>query len=219
MRGGGAVRAAGRVPAGGIEVAHVRKAYGTVAVFDDLSLTVPRGRATVVMGPSGCGKTTLLRLLMGLEAPDAGSIAGLEGVPCAAVFQEDRLCENLSASANVCLPHGGLDRAARRALRRRVAELLDRVGLGACAGRPVRELSGGQRRRVAVVRAVLADADVLLCDEPLKGLDGATKRCLMDAVAPLVRGKTVVWVTHDRADLDCFEGPNLVELPGRPAAG
>ena len=89
---------------------HVWRSFGEKQVLRDFSHTFPQGELTVVMGPSGCGKTTLLSLLLGLQAPDRGEILGLEGLKKSAVFQEDRLCENTTAQANLRLVNPALTR-------------------------------------------------------------------------------------------------------------
>ena len=142
------------------------------------------------MGPSGCGKTTLLRILLGLETADAGTITGLEGRRMSAVFQEDRLCENVSAVSNLRLVNPALSRRAAEAA-------LTELGLGEALSQPVREFSGGMKRRVAILRALLAEFDLLLADEPFKGLDEETKRQTMAYFAEHTRGKTVILVTHE----------------------
>lgn len=190
----------------------VCKRFGETTALEGLSLTIALGQTTLLMGPSGGGKTTLLRLLLGLETPDRGTLDGLAELQCSAVFQEDRLCENLSALANVCLPHGHLPRSEREHLHTQAATMLKAVGLEGCAGRPVRDLSGGMKRRVAIVRAVMADFDLIVFDEPLKGLDPSTKDATMAAILPRLAQKTVVWVTHDADDEGYFPGAQVVRL-------
>lgn len=145
------------------------------------------GRITCITGPSGCGKTTLLRLLMGLIKPDSGKI---EGVPdkIAAMFQQDRLCEDFTALTNVCLV--GIDRKA-------ALENLERLGLADECEKPVSLLSGGQRRRVALCRAMLADADAVFLDEPFTGLDPELRGTCAKYISDTAEGRTVLLVTHD----------------------
>ena len=173
------------------------KAYDGKPVLRDFSAVLPAGRVTGLMAPSGAGKTTLLRILMGLEQPDAGSVAGLEGRRMSAVFQEDRLCDNLDAVANVRLVTPGISRA-------QVLDALNAVGLGGCAGQPARELSGGMRRRVALLRALLAEYDVLFLDEPFKGLDRDTRARVIADTRARCAGRTVLLVTHDAGELDAM---------------
>jgi NitT/TauT family transport system ATP-binding protein len=185
----------------------VAKRYGDQVVLDGLDLDLPEGEATAVMGPNGSGKTTLGRLLLGLEEPDAGEVAGLGGVRRAAVFQEDRLCEHLDAVGNVRLvrPRGSGATAAESEL---CALGLDEGSLH----KPVRVLSGGQRRRVAIARALLADADFLVLDEPFTGLDATARATVIPDVARRCGGRTVLLVTHEAAEAAAF-GARVVTLP------
>lgn len=185
-----------------IAMERLSKAYDGKPVLRDFSLCVEAGEHLCLMGPSGCGKTTLLRLLMGLERPDGGSITGLEGLRMSAVFQEDRLLEHLTAAENICFVCGSLPEETET--------LLLRLGLEKeSLSRPVREFSGGMKRRAAIARALLAAFDVLFLDEPYKGLDADTKKAVQDAVGEYARNKTVVLVTHDPAEA---EGYRLVEM-------
>lgn len=162
------------------------KAFGGMPVLQNVSLTVDG--PLVLMGPSGCGKTTFLRILMGLERPDAGSVQGVGRV--AAVFQEDRLCPQLTAPANIVLTGGDAGQAVRelRALGFDDGDL----------NRPSSALSGGQRRRAALLRALLCrGADTLLLDEPFTGMDEALVDQAAAAVVRLTAGRDAVLVTHD----------------------
>ena len=191
----------------------VRKDYGGHRVLAGVTACFEPLRAHVVMGPSGAGKTTLLRLLAGLERPDTGEVVRGAGVRLGITFQEDRLCENLTATANIRLPR---PRLSGEALERFLA--YEREAMAACGlptdARPVRELSGGQRRRVAILRCVLAEANTLLFDEPLKGMDERTVEDVMAFVAPLVAERTVLWTTHDERDLRFFSDPILWRVDG-----
>lgn len=195
-----------------IALERVSLRFGDTTVFDEASASFARGLVHAVMGVSGGGKTTLLRLLMGLQKPDAGRIVGMDGMRRAAVFQEDRLCENLSVAANVRMPHAGLKGTEKEAFLARCEKLLGAMGLSGALARPARGLSGGMKRRVALARAVLADADVLFFDEPLKGLDVETERLVMEAILPLLAGKTVFWTTHREGELAFFDRPSLVRI-------
>ena len=146
----------------------------------------------------------MLRLLMGLLEPDSGAILGVPA-RCAAVFQEDRLIEHASPRANV-----------RIALRRdfpaaRIDEALSAVGLSDALDRPARELSGGMRRRVAIVRALLSDAPLILMDEPFKGLDAATRARTIRFARPRLAGRTAIVVTHD-PDEPALLGATVYEM-------
>ena len=191
----------------------VWKGYGGLRVLAGATARFEPLRPHVIMGPSGAGKTTLLRLLAGLERPDAGVVTRGADVRLGMTFQEDRLCENLTATANIRLPRAYLpDELSERFL------AFERQAMAACGlpvdARPVRELSGGQRRRVAILRCVLAEANTLLFDEPLKGMDEKTVDTVMAFVGPLVAERTVLWATHDERDLAFFKNPVLWRVEG-----
>jgi NitT/TauT family transport system permease protein len=170
----------------------ITKRFGSHTVLDNLDLDLPAGRVTAVTGANGSGKTTLTRILLGLISPEAGTIGGLDGARRAAVFQEDRLCDQLSAVGNVRLVVGrGVALAAVRAELGRVGLSADRLD------RPVRELSGGQRRRVALARALAVGADVIVLDEPFTGLDAEAKNQALRYVRERCLARTTVLVTHD----------------------
>lgn len=176
-----------------IRISNLSKSYGSHQIFSGLSFSVPKGKTICIMAPSGAGKTTLLRILMGLETADGGSISGMEGMKKSAVFQEDRLCENLTASVNIRL-------VKEKGDREEVREMMEKVGLYGCENQPVRELSGGMRRRVALLRALYADWDILFLDEPFKGLDREGKEKVMAYTKKVCEGKTVLFVTHDEEE-------------------
>ena len=151
-----------------VTLLNVKKAYGDLPVLANVSLTLEPGKPLCVTGPSGCGKTTLLRLVLGLERPDAGEVSWSGGARprFGAMFQEDRLFETLDAVENLRLATGERDRASLRAA---LLELLPEEALG----KPVSALSGGQRRRVALARALRPGGEAVLLDEPFTGLDAA----------------------------------------------
>mgnify|MGYP004721714167 FL=1 len=180
------------------------KAFGGKTVLQDFSCELEEGRVTALMAPSGAGKTTLLRILLGLETADSGEISGLSGRRISAVFQEDRLLENMNPVDNIRLTAPKLDRAV-------ILREMAAMGLTDCENQPARELSGGMRRRVAILRALLCGADVILLDEPFKGLDEATRARVIDETKRLCRGKTVLMVTHEAAEAERM-GAKIVGL-------
>lgn len=191
--------------ASGVALVDVTRSFGDHVVLDRFSLAVPAGEVTALMGPNGSGKTTVARLILGLDSPLTGVVTGLHGLSRAAVFQEDRLCRHLSAVGNVrlVLPRERWDGAAR--------DLVD-VGLDSRSlALPVRELSGGQRRRVAIVRALAPGADLIVLDEPFTGLDARAKPRILDFVRERLGRAAVVFVTHDHADA-AFFGARVVHL-------
>ena len=174
----------------------VTKRYGAQTVFEHFSLDVPSGERICLMGPSGCGKTTALRLLAGLERPDAGRVTR-EGA-ISMVFQEDRLLSALN-------PAGNLRFAAGKGEPARTDALLARLGLGDSLHKPVRELSGGMRRRVALARALTVPFDALLLDEPFKGLDVDTRGHTARVILEEAKGKTILLVAHDKSEAELLD--------------
>ncbi|MBS5518462.1 MAG: ABC transporter ATP-binding protein [Clostridiales bacterium] len=181
--------------------------YGTQTVLSHFSLCLPQSGVVALMGPSGVGKTTLLRVLMGLETPQSGTVERPE-TP-AYLFQEDRLLPWLTALGNVeaVLPKGAKTQAA---------EALRAMGLPAeaFAKRP-EALSGGMRRRVALARMVCFGGDVWLMDEAFKGLDTDSKHQVMDALVRYAEGRLIVMVTHDEQDARYMDA-HIIRLTGPP---
>ena len=176
-----------------IQVRNLTKSYGGRCVLQGVSFTAGTG-VTCVMAPSGSGKTTLLRLVLGLEPPDAGEVQVPPGRRLAAVFQEDRLLEGLDAMGNLRFVLGpAWEEPAARAL-------LTELGLGDVGDKPVRQYSGGMKRRLALARALLAPSDVLVLDEPFTGLDGDNRLRALDCVRRAAEDKPVLLVTHDPRD-------------------
>ena len=177
-----------------IVITELCKSFGEKQVLDRFSAILPAGKISGLMAPSGAGKTTLLRILMGLEQADSGSITGLSELRISAVFQEDRLCLSLTPVQNLRLVNPRLtEQEALAALRQ--------VGLSDCPSSRTAELSGGMRRRVAILRALLAPWDLLLLDEPFRSLDADTRRLVMADMKARIRGRTVLLVTHDPEEL------------------
>ncbi len=177
-----------------LKAVNISKKFGDVIVLESFSRGFAEGKVTAVLGRSGCGKSTLLNILMGLIPPDSGEVIRPENCRISAVFQENRLCENLTAGANIRLVTG------KRFSPRELSGQFKAVGLEGCENKPARELSGGMKRRVALLRALLAEYDVLFLDEPFKGLDGGTKQTVMEYCKSKTAGKTVILVTHDEQE-------------------
>lgn len=175
-----------------VELIHISKHFDDHVVFSGLNLSFTEGELHCLMGVSGSGKTTLLQLLMGLEKPDTGEIRGMSGKKIAAVFQEDRLIEHFDALRNIKLV------CDKQISEQRIVEELKLVGIEEYADKTVNHFSGGMRRRVAIVRALLAKSDILFLDEPFKGLDERLKDQMIEYVKQRTVGKTVILVTHDK---------------------
>lgn len=164
---------------------NVTKSYGDQVVLDDVSVAYEPGKTYYLTSPSGSGKTTLFRILAGLTSVDSGRV---ETPPrCSVMFQEDRLCEEYSAVKNVELVLGNREQA-RKALQ----HLLEPEALE----KPCRELSGGMKRRVALVRAMEAESDFVLLDEPFTGMDTKTRHRAEEYIRSRQRGRTLIIATH-----------------------
>ncbi|AUI52923.1 ABC transporter ATP-binding protein [Arthrobacter crystallopoietes] len=188
------------------------KHYGTTPAIDSLYLTAAPGELITMIGPSGCGKSTALRLIAGLERPDAGSVriagevvAGRtrfqppERRRVGLVFQDHALFPHLTVAQNVAF---GLHRSPRSGRRARVSEVLELVRLPHLAGRYPHELSGGEAQRVALARALAPQPAVVLLDEPFSSLDESLRaQVRADTVAVLREtGTTGILVTHDQTE-------------------
>ncbi len=192
-----------------LRLSGLRKHYGSTRAVDGVELEVEAGSICALLGPSGCGKTTTLRLIAGLERPDAGEIAIGERTLCGPgefvspeqrrigmVFQDYALFPHLDVAGNVGYGLG------RKPDRERVAAVLELVGLDAEAKRPVHELSGGQQQRVALARALAPTPELILMDEPFSNLDAGLRDRLRQEVREiLARARvTALFVTHDQAE-------------------
>src|SRR5438552_1901169 len=210
---------------GAVSLRGVRKSFGDVAAVRDVSLEVAPGEFVTLLGPSGCGKTTLLRILAGLETPDAGAvlISGRDVSadpphrrPVNTVFQHYALFPHRTVGGNVAfgLEMGGRPRAEIDARVERALEMVRMAGLG---GRRVDQLSGGQRQRVALARAVVLEPEVLLLDEPMSALDRKLREEMRAEVKSLHRrlGTTFVFVTHDQEEALALSDRVVVMNDGR----
>jgi len=183
-----------------INIRNLTKKYGKKEIFKNFSLEIETGKVTALMGKSGFGKTTLIRILMGLEKYDEGKITGLENQKISTVFQEDRLCENLSAITNISIV------CEKETSIREISAELEKIGLKESQNKPVKTLSGGMKRRVAIIRCIMAKSDIIIFDEPLKGLDEITKKNVINYLKEKIRGKTVIIVTHDIEEARQLDG-------------
>ncbi len=200
------------------------KSFETLPVLNHLNLTLESGHTYCLMGSSGTGKTTLIRLLLGLEKPDAGSVtclwlptkatapvANAGSVPIdsvssarlVAVFQEDRLCEAFSPLENIRLT------TYKALTREQVYTELCCLLPEESVTRPVHTLSGGMKRRVAIARALLAPSDGILMDEPFTGLDETTKRHVISYINKKTGDRLLLVATHQKEDADLLHAQIL----------
>jgi sulfate/thiosulfate transport system ATP-binding protein len=197
-----------------IEIRNLQKSFGSTVVCNNLSLTIPSGELVALLGPSGSGKTSLLRMIAGLEVPDAGSVhfygkdatrTDVREREVGFVFQHYALFGHMSIFENVAF---GLrvrpkaQRPSEAAIKKRVADLLKLVQLDSLAERYPNQLSGGQRQRIALARALAVEPKVLLLDEPFGALDAKVRKELRRWLRRLhdEMHVTSVFVTHDQEE-------------------
>ncbi|MDF2888734.1 MAG: transporter related protein [Lacrimispora sp.] len=183
-------------------ISQLSKSFDGRFVLDDVNLHLVSGNIYCLMGPSGSGKTTLFHILLGLVYADSGEINGLDKERISAVFQENRLCEAFTPVDNVTMvmPKSleNHKSKAREALKRLLPdESLDR---------PVSTLSGGMKRRVAIIRALLVPFDMVIMDEPFTGLDEGTKQQTISYIKEQSAGKLVLISTHQEEDVQLLNG-------------
>ncbi|MCU1504180.1 MAG: putative thiamine ABC-transporter ATP-binding protein [Ilumatobacteraceae bacterium] len=205
-----------------LELRDLTVRFGDRTIVDELSIAVGAGEVIALVGPSGSGKSTVLRVIAGLLQPDAGTLViggrDVSTLPAhlrrvGMVFQDDQLFPHLDVAGNVAF---GLRMRhdPRRTVDRRVAEVLQLVGLAGFGPRRVGRLSGGEAKRVALARSLAPSPAVLLLDEPLTGLDRELHDRLVVDLAALLRetGTTAVLVTHDLEEAAAI-ADRVVRLP------
>jgi iron(III) transport system ATP-binding protein len=216
-----------------IRVTGLSKAFGQTIAVDSIDFEVSAGTLVTLLGPSGCGKTTTLRLVAGLERPDAGEVRVGERVLTSAarrvfvapdkrrmgmVFQTYAIWPHMSVFENVAFPLR--ERRLRAAeIRERVMAMLRTLGLADFHDRPAPLLSGGQQQRVALGRALVADPDVLLLDEPFSNLDARLREDMRLELKEMQQrvGVTTLFVTHDQAEAMILSDRVFVMNGGRIA--
>jgi iron(III) transport system ATP-binding protein len=222
---GESLRAALHEEAAAVRLVGVSKRFGAVIAVDHVTLDVPAGKFVTLLGPSGCGKTTTLRIVAGLEQPGGGRVfIGDEDVttlPAAnrsvtMVFQSYALFPHLTVLENIA--YGlRIARVGDAAVRRRVREVLELVGLPQVEDRYPAQLSGGQQQRVALARALVMKPRVLLFDEPLSNLDAKLRKRVRREIRDLQQdlGITSIYVTHDQAEALAISDVVVVMNGGR----
>ncbi len=178
-----------------IDLENICKSFGDLKVLDNFNLEIENDHSYVITGESGKGKTTLVRILLGLEEPDSGRVhlMGDYKYPylnAGVVFQEDRLCENFTAVENVVMVN---KKNSVKVAEEELMKLLPAESIH----KPVRELSGGMKRRVAIVRACAIPSDMLILDEPFTGLDKDNKKKAIDYIREKQGRNPLLITAHD----------------------
>lgn len=188
-----------------IHVENVSVRFGEKIVLDDFSLSLPESGVIALSGPSGCGKTTLARVLCALQKPDSGRVTGLQAGRASVMFQEDRLLPWRSVSKNLELV---TDREGALAW-------LERLQLRDEAEAMPATLSGGMRRRVALARALAFEGELLILDEPFKGLDAALKQSIYPLIREQAQTRPVILISHEPEEIQALADRHLI-LDGPP---
>ena len=180
-----------------ISLKNITKKFDGEAVLNDFSCKIDT--STAIMGPSGKGKTTLIRIISGLSSPDSGSVEFSSKPKFSVVFQEDRLFSDFSAIDNVAVV---LDKKLSKAeSREKASKLLEELLISTDEqNKAVKAFSGGMKRRVAIARALAAEYDILVLDEPYKGLDEHTRVVCAEVIKKYSENKLVLMVTHDKTE-------------------
>ena len=191
-----------------ITLKNITKKFDNDAVLDNFSCEI--GENIAVMGPSGRGKTTLIRIIAGISEPDDGTVEFARKSTFSVVFQEDRLFNDFSAIENVSLVFD--KKISKNEAQKRASELLCELLISPDEqSKAVKDFSGGMRRRVAIARALAAEHDVLILDEPYKGLDENTRAVCAEVIKKYSGNKLVIMVTHDKTEAE-ITGTNKIVL-------
>ena len=217
-----------------IEINHVTKHYddGLVRALNDVSLSISAGTISAVMGPSGCGKTTLLNIIGTIDYPTSGTIR-FAGKPLAAhkplhafrrrwigfAFQFHHLIPTLTLQENLELPLYADGTLSRKQRQEKAYAILAETGLEHCASKRANQVSGGERQRAAIARALLQDPRIILADEPTGSVDSRNAALVLDVILDRARAKgmTVLMATHNRSVADraesviCMSDGKIVE--------
>ena len=177
-------------------------------IFSNLSCVLYQQVFYALTGESGLGKTSFLRLLLGLEEPLQGTVVCDRSLSVGVLFQENCLLEDLSIAKNLLWVQASEVKKNRHEFLRTAENLLRAFKLDKDLHTPAKELSGGQKRRLALARTLLVPCDVLVLDEPLRGVDNSTKEDILPVIQKLLDGKTVLWVSHDKDELEYFRTKN-----------
>ncbi|TJX13286.1 ATP-binding cassette domain-containing protein [Tissierella creatinini] len=182
----------------------ITKSYDGQMVLKNFNWTIEENKFNFIMGESGIGKTTLINILMGIVKPDSGEIYGIEGKKLSIVFQENRLLEDFDPVTNLKLV---ADKDTRD---EEIKTLLRELGLEDSLKKKVSQLSGGMKRRLAIGRALIARADIVIMDEPFKELDKDLYLKTIQLVKEKLKGKTVIIVTHSEEECEIFGGRKII---------
>ncbi len=191
-----------------IRVVNLTKRFGNTIVFDNFNTEFKAKQINCIMGKSGCGKTTLINMIIGITDFDSGQILGIDNQKFSVVFQEDRLCEKFNSIKNIRLV------CNKTITDEKIKRHLFTAGLKNIYS-PVYQLSGGMKRIVAIVRSIIYNADIIIMDEPFKGLDINTKTNIIKYIKDNTKGKTLLIITHNVDEINQLDSKNIILLDSK----
>lgn len=187
-----------------MRIKNLTKSYEGHLVLDHLNLTLEQGKIYALMGPSGCGKTTLLHILLGILEQDGGILEDFAEKRFSAVFQENRLFEFLTAGENVSVVQENPKNM------KEINRILEEILPAEALNQQISEYSGGMKRRAAIGRAMLAESDIVVMDEPLTGLDEKTRDQVIDFIMKYRGERTLIFSTHQEKEAELFGAQKLL---------
>jgi putative hydroxymethylpyrimidine transport system ATP-binding protein len=207
----------GMIPPPGLQITNLALRYNSETIFQNLNFTVPAGEIFALLGPSGVGNSSLLRIIAGLEPPDAGTITATDNAPInhriAYMAQQDLLLPWATIEQNIML---GATLRGEQPNPERAKTLLDQVGLTPQSKSLPNTLSGGMRQRAALARTLYENRPIVLMDEPFSALDAITRHRIQNLATTLLTGRTTILITHDPLEA-CRISHTLAVLSGTPA--
>lgn len=197
------------------EVKNIDKSFGNLKVLDNISISFPENKTTCILGPSGCGKTTLLNIIAGLLDADSGELIGFENEDISFVFQEDRLIPWKNVEDNLAFVLK--KNTDKREVDKLINHYLELVGLEKYKHYYPKDLSGGMKQRINILRAFIYPSKLLIMDEPFKSLDIDNKQIVMDFFEELMKieKRTCIMVTHNIEEAEKL-GDRIVMLTDKP---
>ncbi|KYH34139.1 aliphatic sulfonates import ATP-binding protein SsuB [Clostridium tepidiprofundi DSM 19306] len=199
-----------------LQIRNLYKSFSTLKIFKNFNMTIHKNKINCILGPSGCGKTTLLNIIAGLESIDSGALVGFENKSLSFIFQEPRLLEWMTVWDNIDFVLKDIFPKQKRQYI--ITNYLKTVDLLEFKNYYPKELSGGMKQRVSIARAFAYPSDILIMDEPFKGLDNKLKNTLIKSFLRLWLDdkRTIIFVTHD-IDESLLLGDDIFILSKNPA--
>lgn len=186
-----------------INIKNLDFSYGEQKIFENFKASIKNGQINYIVGASGCGKTTLLNILLGILPFSKGEISNLEKYKKSVVFQENRLCENISVKANIDLVSTGETKYSLK-------NLLDLFKLQNTENKKASRLSGGMKRRLSIIRAFYIPFDLMIMDEPFKEMDKELIEYIIPLIKSMLKGKTAIIATHHTEHISKLD--NVIEI-------